>query len=530
MIATFADEPYRGAVLGQRDRALPGRRAHLDPVPLRGAGPGRSRTSRPSAGSARSAATSARRRARAGSSGSSRATTPRSTAAGSATRAASPTRTCAPPTGSPIRCGAGRTAASRRSTGTEALDEAERLLRARRRGDPDGALGLRDRRAGLRRSPSSCASASARTRRVLPEEVPDELDCLPRAALVDPRRAGRRRPLRRAGQSSGHRSSTSGSRPPGATARSILTELARDADRGRRPDHRRRADAPPGSPATSARRPPSTSRARRTAAASPTPGAAPPTASRPTASRRSSSSPATRPPLDPGVRALAARADTVIGIGMFEDSFRGLADLVLPGTSYLERDGTTVNLEGRLQRQRRAVIAPCPDELAWIAKLAERFERRALAARGGRLRGGLGDLLRRHLLRRGRRAGAPPAAGRGAAGGRDARRRSRSPRGSGLRLLTYRPLFSGPAVERTPELDFQRRSGEVELSPRRRARAQIAAGDEVTVRSNGTSRRLRARIAARPAAGERPHAAGRRRRPARARRGDAGDTSRGGSP
>ena len=59
---------------------------------------------------------------------------------------------------------------------------------------------------------------------------------------------------------------------------------------------------------------------------------------------------------------------------MFEGSFRGWCDLVLPGTSYLERDGTTVNLEGRLQRQRRAVIAPCPDELAWIAKLAERFD------------------------------------------------------------------------------------------------------------------------------------------------------------
>jgi predicted molibdopterin-dependent oxidoreductase YjgC len=31
---------------------------------------------------------------------------------------------------------------------------------------------------------------------------------------------------------------------------------------------------------------------------------------------------------------------------MFEGSFAGLCDLVLPGTSYLERDGTTVNLEG----------------------------------------------------------------------------------------------------------------------------------------------------------------------------------------
>ena len=59
---------------------------------------------------------------------------------------------------------------------------------------------------------------------------------------------------------------------------------------------------------------------------------------------------------------------------MFEDSFRGIADLVLPGTSYLERDGTTVNLEGRLQRQRRAVMAPVPDVTMWIAKLAERFE------------------------------------------------------------------------------------------------------------------------------------------------------------
>ena len=58
MIATFEDEAYRGAVQRQRDRALPGRRADLDPVPLRGAGPGRSRTCPPSAASAPSAATS----------------------------------------------------------------------------------------------------------------------------------------------------------------------------------------------------------------------------------------------------------------------------------------------------------------------------------------------------------------------------------------------------------------------------------------------------------------------------------------
>src|SRR5438105_14779211 len=58
---------------------------------------------------------------------------------------------------------------------------------------------------------------------------------------------------------------------------------------------------------------------------------------------------------------------------MFHGLAGGWADLVLPGTSYLERDGTYVNLEGRLQRLRRAVMPPVPDELAWIAKLAERF-------------------------------------------------------------------------------------------------------------------------------------------------------------
>ena len=76
---------------------------------------------------------------------------------------------------------------------------------------------------------------------------------------------------------------------------------------------------------------------------------------------------------NPDVRALAERARTVLAISMFRTPLAGWADLVLPGTSYLERDGTYVNLEGRLQRLRRAVIPPCPDELAWIAKLAERF-------------------------------------------------------------------------------------------------------------------------------------------------------------
>jgi predicted molibdopterin-dependent oxidoreductase YjgC len=197
---------------------------------------------------------------------------------------------------------------------------------------------------------------------------------------------------------------------------------------------------------------------------------------------------------DASVRSLAESADAVIGIGMFEDTFRGWCDLVLPGTSYLERDGTTVNLEGRLQRQRRTVIPPCPDELAWIAKLAERFgvELSPYASTvfgeiSQRCYGGIafGDVQELAALP-GRVASTeplpPPAT-------------TRLAQGDGLRLVTYRPLFSGAAVERTPELAFMRPDGEVELAPDDARARGIADGETVTVRSNGTSRELRARIA-----------------------------------
>ena len=197
---------------------------------------------------------------------------------------------------------------------------------------------------------------------------------------------------------------------------------------------------------------------------------------------------------DAGVRALAERANAVIGIGMFEDTFRGWCDLVLPGTSYLERDGTTVNLEGRLQRQRRAVIAPVPDELAWIAKLAERFgvdlsphPSTVFAEVSERCYGGIayGDVTDQAPLpaRVESAAALPPPAPHELA------------EGKGLRLIAYRPLFSGAAVDRTPELAFMRPGGEIDLAADDARARGIGTGDTVTVRSNGTSRQLRARVA-----------------------------------
>jgi len=195
---------------------------------------------------------------------------------------------------------------------------------------------------------------------------------------------------------------------------------------------------------------------------------------------------------DPNVRALAANAEKVLAISMFRSLVVGWADLVLPGTSYLERDGTYVNLEGRLQRLRRAVIPPAPDELAWISKLAERFDvtvapyaSAVFAELSALIYDGLpfGEVGEQAALRTRSEAPSPdlpeepPAAG-----------------GRGLSLVRYRPLFSGPAVERVPELDFQRPEPEVELSPADAEKRKIAAGETVTVSHNGTSVELRARV------------------------------------
>jgi len=194
---------------------------------------------------------------------------------------------------------------------------------------------------------------------------------------------------------------------------------------------------------------------------------------------------------NPDVHALAEQAERVLVISMFHGLAAGWADLVLPGTSYLERDGTYVNLEGRIQRLRRAVIPPAPDELAWISKLAERFgvdlspypslvfEEVSAIAFGGMPFGEVGE-----------RASLPAATS------------STGPievpqepaHGPGLRLVRYRPLFSGPAVERVPELEFQRPLAEIELSEQDAREREIANGDEVTVSSNGTSVALRARL------------------------------------
>jgi NADH-quinone oxidoreductase subunit G len=199
---------------------------------------------------------------------------------------------------------------------------------------------------------------------------------------------------------------------------------------------------------------------------------------------------------DPNVRAMAEQAESVLAIGMFRRVVTPLADLVLPGTSYLERDGTYVNLEGRLQRLRRTVIPPAPDELAVLARLAERFgvglspypaqvfDEVSAIVYGGRPYGEVGE-----------EAELPEPVPASQVQGPGPGTRPEGTGDGGLRLITYRPLFSGPAVDRVPELQFQRPDPEVELARADAERLGIAKGAEVTVRANGTSVTLRARLA-----------------------------------
>ena len=184
---------------------------------------------------------------------------------------------------------------------------------------------------------------------------------------------------------------------------------------------------------------------------------------------------------DPRVLGLAERARFVLTSAMFMSKLTGWSHLVLPGTGYLEREGTFVNLEGRRQRLRRAVAPPWEDELVWLSALCARF--------------GIGVPLWPDVSSLEELAPLPPPGKRVAA--KAPKPRARKAAGKGLEVVRYRPLFSGAAVERVPELQFQRPEPEVELALADARSRGITTGDAVTVSSNGTSAALRASVSRR---------------------------------
>jgi NADH-quinone oxidoreductase subunit G len=181
---------------------------------------------------------------------------------------------------------------------------------------------------------------------------------------------------------------------------------------------------------------------------------------------------------DPRVVELAGRARFVLALAMFQSELTAWAHVVLPGASYLESDGTFVNLEGRPQRLRRAAAPPGPDPLELLSGL------------GGRL----GVAIDPWAAPTAAEQGELPPAEELAWSRPDPEPPTVTPAAPGLELLRYRPLFSGPAVERVAQLQFQRPPAEVVVAHEDARTRGIGTGDQVSVASNGTSTEFRARV------------------------------------
>jgi len=176
-------------------------------------------------------------------------------------------------------------------------------------------------------------------------------------------------------------------------------------------------------------------------------------------------------------------------VSAFQNDSSGQVTTIVPACDVLESEGTLTNLEGRTQRVRPAAAPPAGvnDGYLWAAELAGRLGvelpadasgafAELAAARpsfAGLTLAGVGE--RAALPERSARPADPPPQPRVAAGG--------EPQAE-LVAVGYRQLMSGAAVDRTPQLHFQRRSG-IELSVADAERIGVATGDPVRVVTEG---------------------------------------------
>jgi NADH-quinone oxidoreductase subunit G len=217
-------------------------------------------------------------------------------------------------------------------------------------------------------------------------------------------------------------------------------------------------------------------------------------------------------PDGPGWAEALRQARTVISISSFDNASTKSANIVLPAETHAEKDGTVTHPDGRLQRLRPSV--PHPDRVRpiWLVlsdlaaalghetgidSAEEALE--AIAAEVPFYAGITEDEIGGRGVRwQDRSAGAgweASAGGLGEASGEGGRRVSPDPPpDASLRLGTYRDLWASEVTERNAALRFLAPAQKVELAPRDAERLGLASGDEVEVRSNGTSVRARVSI------------------------------------
>jgi NADH-quinone oxidoreductase subunit G len=215
-------------------------------------------------------------------------------------------------------------------------------------------------------------------------------------------------------------------------------------------------------------------------------------------------------PDGPGWAKALNQARTVIAISAFDDASTKAADIVFPAEAYAEKEGTVTHPDGRLQRLRPAV--PRPDEVRpmWevLAELSALLGHEteidsapealaAIAAEVPFYAGLTHEEIGAGGVRWQEREAAPALAAP------DDRASRATPDGGhsgtfgeeGLRVGTYRDLWADEVTERNVSLRFLAPAQRVELAVADAERLGLSTGDEVEVRSNGTS--LRARVALR---------------------------------
>ena len=205
---------------------------------------------------------------------------------------------------------------------------------------------------------------------------------------------------------------------------------------------------------------------------------------------------------DPGVRALAERADAVIAITMFHSPAVGWAE-PRPSRHRGARARGDVDEprgsraapppRGRRRRCRTSSPGSRSSPSGSTSTLSPHPPSSSRSSRGGSTAASSSSSSASTLPLPARASYVAPAAAAEGQPLRDSPRRRRALRGDAP-PLRYRPLFSGHQVERVPELQFQRPEREVGLSLADADRRGIATGDVVDVRSNGTSVELRARV------------------------------------
>jgi len=199
------------------------------------------------------------------------------------------------------------------------------------------------------------------------------------------------------------------------------------------------------------------------------------------------------------------KADFVLAISMFEDASTKHADVVFPAESYAEKEGTVTHPDGRLQRVRPGVpnhgrarptwevlveLSALLGEETGIDSVKEALE--AVASEvpfyGGITEEEIGGLGVRWQDRDAAGAFPGEASMEFAGGGSPA---SPAPANGGLRIGAYRDLWAAEVTDRSPALRFLAPKQTIELAPHDAERLGIGGGDEVDVRSNGTSVRAR---------------------------------------